>query len=406
MKIVDAGITSPKGFKGAGFFAGIRKQKDDMAIIYSENPANCAAVFTKSTVKAAPILVAKEVLGRTNLIQAIVINSGNANACTGDRGIEDAKAMAKAVEQALGLETDRVLASSTGLIGANLPIEKMKKAIEENYKKLGNTQAHSDSIAEAILTTDTFTKKVAVELEIDGKKVMVAGIAKGSGMIHPNMGTMLAYVTTDVNISQELLDELLKQSVEDSYNMISVDGDTSTNDTLMVLANKMAENKEITTRDEDYYKFKEAFDYVNLSLAKQIIKDGEGAGKFLEANVKGAKTKEDARTLAKSVIGSMLVKAAFFGEDANWGRIICALGYTEIDFELEKSSINIQNGDKIVELMKDGVPLDFDEQKALEVLKMDEIRINVTLGEGTEEATAWGCDLSYEYVKINACYRT
>ncbi len=407
MKLIDAGgITSPKGFKGAGFYAGIRKQKDDMAIIYSEAPANCAAVFTKSTVKAAPILVAKEVLKRTNLIQAIVINSGNANACTGDKGIEDAKTTARVAERVLGLEEDRVLVSSTGLIGANLPIEKMKNAIEENYKKLGNTQAHSDSIAEAILTTDTYAKKIAVEVEIDGKKVVVAGIAKGSGMIHPNMGTMLAYVTTDVNISQELLEELLIESVEDSYNMISVDGDTSTNDTLMVLANKMAGNKEITTRDEDYYKFKEAFDHVNLFLAKQIIKDGEGAGKFLEANIKGAKTKEDARVLAKSVIGSMLVKAAFFGEDANWGRIICALGYTEIDFDLEESNINIQNGDKIVDLMKDGVPLDFDEQEALEVLKKDEIKINVTLGEGSEEATAWGCDLSYEYVKINACYRT
>lgn len=406
MKIIDGGITTPKGFKAAGFFAGIRKKKNDMAIIYSEVPANCAAVFTRNTVKAAPVQIDMEILNRTNLIQAVVINSGNANACTGKRGMEDAQTMLDTLEDVLELEKDRALVSSTGVIGVNLPIEKITNSIKENYKELGTSSLHGDMTAEAILTTDTFSKKEAVEIEIDGKKVVVAGIAKGSGMIHPNMGTMLAFVTTDANISHDLLDELLKQSTDDSYNMISVDGDTSTNDTLIVLANSMAENKEITTKDEAYYKFKEAFDYVNLSLAKQIIKDGEGAGKFIEANVKGAKTKEDAREFAKSVISSSLVKAAFFGEDANWGRIICALGYTEIDFELEKSSINIQNGDKTIVLMEDGMPLDFDEEKALEVLKMEEIKINIVLGEGDQEATAWGCDLSYDYVKINASYRS
>ncbi|OLS02514.1 bifunctional ornithine acetyltransferase/N-acetylglutamate synthase [Tissierella creatinophila] len=406
MKIINGGITTPKGFKAAGFFAAIRKKKNDMSIIYSDVPADCVAVFTKNTVKAAPVQIDMEILKRTKLIQAIVINSGNANACTGKKGLEDAQTMIDTVKNVLGLEKDRVLVSSTGVIGVNLPIEKIKRSIEENYKEIGDSLLHGDMTAEAIMTTDTFPKKVAVEVEIDGKKVVIAGIAKGSGMIHPNMGTMLAFVTTDVNISHDLLDELLKQSTDDSYNMISVDGDTSTNDTLIVLANKMAENKEITTKDEDYYKFKEAFDYVNLSLAKQIIKDGEGAGKFIEANVKGAKTKDDAREFAKSVISSSLVKAAFFGEDANWGRIICALGYTEIDFQLEKSSINIQNGDKTIVLMKDGMPLDFDEEKALEVLKMDEIKINIELGEGTESATAWGCDLSYDYVKINASYRS
>ena len=406
MKIIDGGITSPKGFKAAGFFAGIRKKKDDMAIIYSELPATCAAVFTKNTVKAAPLLLDMEILDRTKLIQAIVVNSGNANACTGKKGIEDAKTMVETVENVLDLEEDKVLVASTGVIGANLPIGKITKSIKDNYEKLGESLDHSEKVAEAILTTDTFAKKSLVEIEIDGKKVLVAGIAKGSGMIHPNMGTMLAFVTTDINISQDLLDELLKESTEDSYNMISVDGDTSTNDILIVLANEMAGNKKITTKDENYYKFKEAFDYVNLSLAKQIIKDGEGAGKFIEANVKGAKTKEDARELAKSVISSTLVKAAFFGEDANWGRIICALGYTEIDFDLDKTSINIQNGDKIIQLLENGVPLDFDEEKALEVLKMDEIKINISFGEGDQEATAWGCDLSYDYVRINASYRS
>ena len=406
MKIIDGGITSPKGFKAAGFFAGIRKKKDDMAIIYSEVPATCAAVFTKNTVKAAPLILDMEILQRTKLIQAIVVNSGNANACTGKKGFEDAKAMVETVESLMDLEKDKVLVASTGVIGVNLPIEKIINSIKENYRELGYSLDHSDKVAEAILTTDTFAKKSLVEIEIDGKKVLVAGIAKGSGMIHPNMGTMLAFVTTDINISQELLDELLKETTEDSYNMISVDGDTSTNDILIVLANEMAENKKITTKDKNYYKFKEAFDYVNLSLAKQIIKDGEGAGKFIEANVRGAKTKEDARELAKSVISSTLVKAAFFGEDANWGRIICALGYTEIDFDLDKTSINIQNGDKIIQLLENGVPLDFDEEKALEVLKMDEIKINISFGEGDQEATAWGCDLSYDYVRINASYRS
>lgn len=406
MKIIDGGITSPRGFKAAGFFAGIRKKKDDMAIIYSEVPATCAAVFTKNTVKAAPLLLDMEILKRTELIQALVVNSGNANACTGKKGMEDAKAMVETVEDVLNLEKDKVLVASTGVIGVNLPIEKITNSIKENYKKLGSTLEHSEKVAEAILTTDTFTKKSVVEIEIDGKKVVVAGISKGSGMIHPNMGTMLAFVTTDINISHELLDELLKETTEDSYNMISVDGDTSTNDILIVLANEMAGNKKITKKDENYYKFKEAFDHVNLSLAKQIIKDGEGAGKFIEANVKGAKTKEDARKLAKSVISSSLVKAAFFGEDANWGRIICALGYTEIDFDLDKTNINIQNADRVIQLLENGAPLDFDEEKALEVLKMDEIKINILFEEGNQEATAWGCDLSYDYVKINASYRS
>ncbi len=406
MKIIDGGITSPKGFKAAGFFAGIRKKKDDVSIIYSQVPANCVGVFTKNTVKAAPVLLGIELLKNTDLIQAIVINSGNANACTGEKGLEDAKTMAEVVKDVLNLEENRVLVSSTGVIGSPLPIEKIVNAIKENYSKLGDSLEHSNSVAEAIMTTDTFQKKIAVELEIAGKIITLAGIAKGSGMIHPNMGTMLAYITTDIAISHDLLDELLKTSIEDSYNMISVDGDTSTNDSLIVLANGMAENKEIKEKDQDFYKFKEAFDYVNLSLAKQIIKDGEGAGKFIEVNVNGAKTKEDARAFAKSVISSSLVKTAFFGEDANWGRIICAMGYTEIDFDMDKCSMNIENGQKSIDLMKEGSPIDFDETKALEILKMDEIKVNISLGEGEEFSTAWGCDLSYDYVKINGSYRS
>lgn len=406
MKIIDAGITSPKGFKAAGFFGGIRRKKNDMSLIYSEVPATCVGVFTKNTVKAAPVLLGIEILKNTDLIQAIVINSGNANACTGEKGIQDAKTMVETVREVLGLEENRVLVSSTGVIGSPLPIEKITKSIKANYKKLGKTIEDSNDVAEAIMTTDTFQKKIAVEIEVDGKKVTIAGIAKGSGMIHPNMGTMLAYITTDISIGHPLLDELLKKTTKDSYNMISVDGDTSTNDSLIVLANGMAENEMIIEKNRDYYKFKEAFDYVNLSLAKQIIKDGEGAGKFIEVNIKGAKTKEDARVFAKSVISSSLVKTAFFGEDANWGRMVCALGYTEIQFSLEKFSINIENKDKKIDLMKEGIPLIFDEEKALEILKMDEIKVNILLGEGEENATAWGCDLSYDYVKINGSYRS
>lgn len=406
MKVINGGITSPKGFEAASFFAGIRYKKDDVAIIYSQVPANCVGVFTKNVVKAAPVLVDMEILKRTKSIQALVINSGNANACTGKKGIEDAETMVETVERVLKLEKDKALVCSTGIIGVPLPIEKIKNAIENNYEKLGNTIEHSDKVAEAIMTTDTFPKKVSVEIDIDGKSVVVAGIAKGSGMIHPNMGTMLAYITTDVKISHSLLDGLLKQSTEDSYNMISVDGDTSTNDCVIVLANGMAENKEINSKDENYYKFKEAFDYVNLHLAKQIIKDGEGAGKFIEVRVEGAKTKEDARIFAKSVISSSLVKTAFFGEDANWGRIVCALGYTEIDFDVDKASINIENKDKKVDLMTRGIASDFNEEDALDILKMDEINLNIILEEGQESATAWGCDLSYDYIKINGSYRT
>ncbi|AFS78859.1 arginine biosynthesis bifunctional protein ArgJ [Gottschalkia acidurici 9a] len=406
MKIIDGGITSPKGFKSTGFYAGIRKKKNDMALIYSEVKAKAVGVFTKNTVKAAPVIWDQEVLNKKGNIQAIVVNSGNANACTGESGKEHAKIMAETTAECLNLKTEEVLVSSTGVIGVPLPIDIIEKGIKENYDKLGNAKNDSDLAAEAIMTTDTFPKKIAIELEIDNKIITIAGIAKGSGMIHPNMGTMLGYITTDVNISRELLDKALKTSTLDSYNMISVDGDTSTNDTVIVMANGMAENTEIMIENEDYKKFKEALHFVNTNLSKQIVKDGEGAGKFLAVSVDGAKTKEDARVLTKSVINSSLVKTAFFGEDANWGRIVCAMGYTGIEFDLNKTSINFTSDGKRIDLMENGVPLEFSEEQAKEVLKASEIEVNITLGEGSETATAWGCDLSYDYVKINADYRT
>ncbi|KNF09383.1 arginine biosynthesis bifunctional protein ArgJ [Gottschalkia purinilytica] len=406
MKVIQGGVTNPKGFKATGFFAGVRKKKNDMALIFSEVPANAVGVFTKNTVKAAPVLWDQQILELKKKVQAVVVNSGNANACTGEIGKKHTEIMAEVVAECLNLKKQEVLVSSTGVIGVLLPIDKITNGIKENYSKLGYSNIDGDLAAEAIMTTDTFPKKIAIELDIDGKIVKIGGIAKGSGMIHPNMGTMLAYITTDVNISRELLDKALKESTLDSYNMISVDGDTSTNDTVIVMANGLAENKKITKENEDYIKFKEALHFVNTSLSQQIVKDGEGAGKFISVTVKGANTKEDARTLTKSVINSNLVKTAFFGEDANWGRIVCALGYTGIDFNLDKTSIYFTSDGKKIDLMRDGVPVEFDEEVAKDILKASEIEVNILLDEGNEEATAWGCDLSYDYVKINADYRT
>lgn len=406
MKIIEGGVTSPKGFSATGYFAGVRKKKDDMAIIYSSVPAKAVGVFTKNTVKAAPVVLGQEIVSKGGNIQAIVVNSGNANACTGDKGMEDAKEMASVTADCLKLKPEEVLVSSTGVIGQQLPLEKIINGIKNNYDTLGTTKEDSDKAAEAIMTTDTFSKKISIEVDIDGVTVTIGGIAKGSGMIHPNMGTMLGFITTDVDIDRDLLDEILKSSTLDSYNMISVDGDTSTNDTVIVMANGEAQNTVIDKKDENYDTFKEALHFVNTNLSQQIIKDGEGAGKFLAVTVKGAKTKEDARSLTKSVISSSLVKTAFFGEDANWGRIVCALGYTGIEFDLNKTDISFTSDGERVELMNKGIPLEFDEKQASKVLSAEEIEVDITLGEGHETATAWGCDLSYDYVKINADYRT
>lgn len=406
MKKIEGSITNPKGFKTKGFFAGVRKQKDDMAIIYSEKSCVVSGVFTKSTTKAAPVVIDMELLEKYNDFRAVVVNSGNANACTGKRGFIDAKKMQSTVAEAYGIKTEEVLISSTGVIGVPLPIELIVKAIKENYDSLSESKEDSLSAAKAIMTTDTFPKYIGVELEIDGKIVNIGGIAKGSGMIHPNMGTMLGYITTDVNIDKVLLDKSLKESTVDSYNMISIDGDTSTNDTVLVMANGMAENEKIVSEDENYKKFSEALHFVNLYLAKAIVLDGEGAGKFLEVKVAGADTKENARKMAKAVTTSSLVKTAFFGEDANWGRIISSIGSTEIDFKLEETSISFKSNGGTISLLDKGTPIDFSEEDAKKILKEEKIEVNITVGSGTETATAYGCDLSYDYVKINADYRT
>ncbi|MDD3014748.1 MAG: bifunctional ornithine acetyltransferase/N-acetylglutamate synthase [Candidatus Gastranaerophilales bacterium] len=406
LKIIKGSITSPKGFKAAGKHTGLKKYKKDLAILFSESPANAAAVFTTNIVKAACVLWNKKIIEMQSGVQAIVVNSGNANACTGDEGNKHNKTMAEITAKSLGLKKEQVLVASTGVIGVPLPMDTIKTGIEMLCLDLGNSDEDGKNAAEAIMTTDTFTKEITVEFEIQGKTVTIAGMAKGSGMIHPNMATMLAFLTTDINITTDLLDKALKETVTDSYNMISVDGDTSTNDMVTILANGKADNELIKEENEDYKTFKKTLELVNTYLAQQIIRDGEGATKFLEAQIHGATTKSEARILAKSIITSSLVKAAFFGEDANWGRIIAAMGYSGAYFDQTKVDIGFSNQIGSTIVMQNGMPIKFDEDEALKILKEKDIKIIVNLQDGEAEATAWGCDLSYEYVKINGEYRT
>jgi len=406
MNIKDTGITSPKGFMAAGEHVGIKKFKKDLGIIYSEKPALCSAVFTKNVVKAAPLKLALKVLSENDYIQAIAINSGNANACTGEQGYLDAVDSSRELAKCLNLQENQVLVSSTGVIGQLLDREKILSGINEVSSKISKSEKSANDCAEAIMTTDTFKKQITVEVELDGKIVTVSGIAKGSGMIHPNMATMLGFLTTDVNITKEMLDKAFKSNIDDSFNMITVDGETSTNDTCLILANGMAENKLIDKEDENYQKFKSAVEYVVKFLAKQIVVDGEGATKFLEVNIKGAYSKDDAKILCKAILNSQLVKTAFFGKDANWGRVLSAMGASGVIFNPDKVKISFENEIGHVDLYENGVPYKFDEDFALKILEMREIKINVSLQEGDAEITGWGCDLSYEYVRINAEYRT
>ncbi len=409
MKQIEGNVTFPKGFKATGKNVGLKNSKKDLALIYSESPAIAAAAFTKNVVKAAPVLWGQKLIKKGKPIRAVVINSGNANACTGEEGLRHTQIMAEKVAKCLSLKNgaNEVFVASTGVIGVPLNIDLVCKGIEKTYTDMGDEKKDGDLAAEAIMTTDTVPKQVALEFKTkSGTIIRIGGIAKGSGMIHPNMGTMLSFITTDANISSELLNKALKESVEDSYNMISIDGDTSTNDTVLVLANGMAENIKIEEENDDFKLFKEALHFVNLSLAQQIVKDGEGAGKFITVEIKGAASKKDARLLSKSIITSNLVKTAFFGEDANWGRILAAMGYSGANFNPEKVTIRFLNHISSIELMKNGKPLQFDEKLALKILENDEIKVIALLKDGIAEATAWGCDLSYKYIKINADYRT
>ena len=407
MEIITGGVTAAKGFMAAGVEAGIKYQnRKDMAMVYSKTPCRAAGVFTTNVVKAAPVLWDKEVVESEWEAQAIVVNSGIANACTGKLGYEYCRETAGAAADALEISPQSVLICSTGVIGMQLPMEKMTEGVRMLAKAIKPGEEAGTDAAKAIMTTDTRNKQVAVKVTIGGKEVTIGGMCKGSGMIHPNMCTMLAFVTTDVNISKKLLQEALSADVQDTFNMVSVDGDTSTNDTLLVLANGQAGNHEITEKGADYDTFVEALHYVNETLAKKIAGDGEGATALFEVKVIHADNKEDAKTLAKSVITSSLTKAALFGHDANWGRILCALGYSGAKFDPEAIELYLESSAGKILIFKDGMAVDYSEEEATRILSCSEVTALVDMKMGEAEATAWGCDLTYDYVKINADYRS
>ncbi len=407
MKQIEGGVTAAKGFEAAGVEAAIKYQnRKDMAMIASIVPCRVAGTFTTNVVKAAPVLWDKTVVEMSPFAQAVVVNSGIANACTGKQGLDCCRAEAECAGKLLGIPADAVLVASTGVIGMQLPLDRINAGIEKLVAAKSDTLEAGLDAAKAIMTTDTVHKQIAVEVEIGGRTVTLGGMCKGSGMIHPNMCTMLGFVTTDANISKEMLQKAVSADVVDSFNMISVDGDTSTNDTLLVMANGLAENPEITTEDADYDAFCEALHFITTYLAKKMAGDGEGATALFETKVVGAANKEDARTLAKSVICSSLTKAAIFGHDANWGRILCALGYSGAKFDPENVDLYFQSQSGKLHIFGNGVACDYSEEEATKILSDPEVTALVDMHMGDAEATAWGCDLSYDYVKINADYRS
>lgn len=399
---MEGRFLNPVGYSYAGIHAGLKKRKKDMALIVSDRMATSAAAFTTNVVKAAPVIYDMGIL-KGGKAQAILVNSGNANACTGTRGLEDAGHSAALVAHELGIPEDAVFVSSTGVIGVPLDMERIEGGIKELATSLGDDPIPA---AEAILTTDTKTKLASVEVEIDGKSVTISGMAKGSGMIHPNMATMLCFIITDAEIGHEALQKLLGKGISDSFNMISVDGDTSTNDSVIVLANGASGCGEIEEGSTAYAAFAAAFDQVLGELARQIVKDGEGASRFIEMRVTGASSKADARTLARAVISSSLVKAAFFGADANWGRILCAMGYSGATFNPDLVDLDFISAKGKIRVLEGGVPLPFDEDEAKAILLEKEVAVLADCHQGDGEAVAWGCDLTYDYVKINGDYRS
>jgi len=407
MKIIEGGVTAAKGFEAACCEAGIKyKDRTDMALVFSKKPCVSAGTFTSNVVKAACVQWDQKIVASGGPIHAVVVNSGIANTCTGKEGFDACEKTAKAVEKCLNVPFSSVAVASTGVIGMQLPVEKLTVGVEKMSSTLaGSIQAGTDA-SKAIMTTDTVNKEVAVTFEAGGTHVTLGGMSKGSGMIHPNMCTMLAFLTTDLAISKALLQEAVSDVVMDSFNMITVDGDTSTNDTLLVMANGEALNKEITEKGQDYENFKEALMYVCTFLAKKMAADGEGASKLFEAKVVNAKTKEDARTLSRAIVGSNLSKAAIFGCDANFGRFLCAMGYSGADFDQNDVELFFESQNGKLKVFDKGTPIVFDEDKALEIMKADAVTVFVDMHEGSKEATAWGCDLTYDYVKINADYRS
>lgn len=404
---INGGVTAPKGFLASGLNAGIKNQtKKDMAMVFSSTPCAAAGVFTTNLVKAAPVKWDKEIVTTSPYVQAVVVNSGIANACTGAEGLGYCADTAAEAAAALNIPKTAVLVASTGVIGKQLPIDKIKSGVTALSKVLGSSREDAKLAAEAIMTTDTKSKEVACTLELDGKQVTVAGMCKGSGMIHPNMCTMLCFVTTDVAISHELLQKALSEDVVDTFNMISVDGDTSTNDTVLVMANGQAENTPIIKEGEDYKTFCEALHFIMLELSKKIAGDGEGCTCLFEATVIGAKDKNQARTIAKSVVCSSLTKAAVFGHDANWGRILCAMGYSGAQFDPEVVDIWLESKAGTIKIVENGIATDYSEETATKILSEEEVIAKMDIKEGNETATAFGCDLTYEYVKINGDYRS
>ena len=402
MKIIDGGVCAAKGFKAGSVRCGIKASRtnDDTAIIFSECECNAAATYTMNRVKAAPVYVTMEHL-ENGVARAIVANSGNANACAPD-GMENARRMAKAAASFLGVEEEDVAVASTGVIGQRIDIE----CIEEHLSEIVLSDDASEQANRAIMTTDTRTKTAAVEFTVGGKTCRIGGICKGSGMIHPNMGTMLSFITTDCAISHEMLTDALQENVKKTYNRVTVDGDTSTNDMCVVLANGLAGNELIDWQNEDYQAFCKALNEINTRLARQIAADGEGATKLVTCTVRNSRSEETAERLAKAVVGSKLVKAAMFGADANWGRVLCAMGYSKAPFRPEYVDVAFESENGSVAVCEKGAALNFDEELAKKVLTANEVTIQIDVHEGEHAATAWGCDLTYDYVKINGDYRT
>lgn len=406
MNIIKGGVTAAKGYMAAGIYAGIKKKRKDMALVYSEVPAIVAGTFTTNVVKAAPVRWCQTVIKEEETAQAVILNSGVANACTGTLGDENNEKMANAVAKALNISPKAILTCSTGVIGKQLPIEVIEEGAQKVVVELKEDIASGTLAAEAIMTTDTYSKEYAVEVEIGGVMVTIGGMSKGSGMIHPNMATMLGVITTDAAISKELLLEAIRADVKDSFNMISVDRDSSTNDSLIILANGLAGNRVIADKNEDYNTFINALGQVTTELAKMMAADGEGATKLLEVQVVGANSKEDAVILSKSIITSNLVKTAIYGNDANWGRILCAMGYSGVPFNPDLVDLWIESKEGALKLVENGMATDYSEEVATKILSADKVIAIADVKSGNEHATAWGCDLTYDYVKINADYRS
>ncbi len=407
MKQIEGGVTSPQGFMAAAAEANIKyRNRTDMAMVYSETPCISAGVYTSNVVKAAPVLWDKAITKSDQPVHAIVVNSGIANACTGQQGLDYCRETADAASKALSVPADSVLVASTGVIGMQLPMDRIVGGVDLLKKALATGKEAGDRAARAIMTTDTVPKQVAVEITLGGRTVTIGGMSKGSGMIHPNMCTMLGFVTTDACISKELLQEIVSTDVQDTFNMISVDGDTSTNDTLVVLANGLAGNPMISEKGADYETFFEAFHFVCERLAKMMAADGEGATALFETKVLHAPNKMQAKILAKSVICSSLTKAAIYGHDANWGRILCALGYSGVSFDPDKVDLWFESKAGKILIFTKGSAAPYSEEEATRILSEPEVTVIADMKAGDAEATAWGCDLTYDYVKINADYRS